>query len=254
MQDGTNLPTVSVIIPIWNDPGPLATVMQMLRGLPNVLEVIFGDASDASDCREIAEAGGAKVVSCPEPNRGKQMNAAAATATGDVLLFHHADTEISAAHIDSLRRTMTDSTVIGGAYYRKFDPSQTRRQWMEPWVRRINRHGTLYGDQSVFVRRDHFEKMGRFAELPMMEDIEFSKRLRKSGKVVVIDPPLLASARRHKAYGAFRASLEGFGAIWLFKFGVSAHWIHRHYYRRGKKGKVAREGPLFEPAAIESHD
>jgi glycosyltransferase involved in cell wall biosynthesis len=246
MEDEGDLPTVSVIIPIWNDPDAMAGVMRCLSGARNVMEVIVGDASVEPDCREIAEAHGARVVSCPVPNRGIQMNAAVACATGDVLLFQHADTQISEAHVASLQRTMTNPAIVGGAFYRKFDPSHANRQWMERWVRQINRHGTLYGDQSVFVRRDHFEKMGRFADLPMMEDIEFSKRLRRSGKIAVIDPPLLSSARRHKAYGSIRATVENFGAIWLYKLGVSPFWIHRHYYRRNRKGL---QGPPAEEVA-----
>jgi hypothetical protein len=120
-----------------------------------------------------------------------------------------------------------------------------RRQWLVPLVRRINASSTstLWGDQSIFVRRDHFLQMGGYAPIPMMEDMEFSKRLRRSGRVLVIDPPLLSSARRHQAYGSLRASLEIFCVIWLYKLGVSPCRIHRHYYRRRGKG---RHGPPVE--------
>ena len=241
----TSLPTLSIVIPIWNDAAQLAAVLAAISKIPDVHEVIVGDASDGPECRTIAQAAGATVIPCPEPSRGKQMNAAAAAATGDVLLFQHADTEITAAHVDALRRAMLDPTVVGGAFHRRFHPMHRRREWLVPIVRRINASSTstLWGDQSVFVRREHFEKMGGYAPIPMMEDMEFSKRLRRAGRVVVIDPPLLSSARRHEAYGSLRASLEIFCVIWLYKLGVSPYRIHRHYYRRRRKG---RQGPPTE--------
>jgi rSAM/selenodomain-associated transferase 2 len=240
-----SLPSVSVIIPIWNDAEQLAAVLRALSAITGILEIIVGDASDGPECRAVALAGSAAVVSCAEPSRGKQMNAAAAVARGDVLLFQHADTEIAQAHVDALHRAMTDPAIVGGAFHRRFHPMHRRRQWLVPLVRRINQRGTstLWGDQSIFVRRDHFRVMGGYAPIPMMEDMEFSKRLRASGRVVVIDPPLLSSARRHEAYGSLRASLEIFCVIWLYKFGVSPDWIHRHYYRRRGQG---RHGPPVE--------
>jgi len=239
------LPTVSVIIPIWNDAAQLAAILGALAGAENVLEVVIGDASDGPECRRVAEAVGARVVRCGEPSRGPQMNAAAAAAVGDVLLFQHADTEMTRGHVESLRRTMADPSVVGGAFTRRFHPMHRKRQWLAPIVRWINRRkrATLWGDQSIFVRRTHFEAMGGYADIPIMEDMEFSKRLRRSGRVEVIDPPVLSSARRHEAYGSFRASLEIFCIVWIYKLGASPHWIHRHYYRRRRKG---RHGPPVE--------
>jgi len=238
-----SLPTVSVIIPIWNDSAALRECLASLAAVDDVLETIVGDASDDSTCQRIAEAAGARVVACPEPNRGRQMNSAAALARGDVLLFHHADTEISRAHIQSLRRTMSDPTVVGGGFFRRFNPMHTNRRWMEPIIRRINRRSTIWGDQSMFVRREHFQRMGGFKPIPLFEDMEFSRRLRKSGPVRLIDPPLYSSARRHKKYGSWRASLEIFCAVQLYRLGVSPQRIHRYYYRR-RQGAPA--GPPVE--------
>jgi rSAM/selenodomain-associated transferase 2 len=241
----SDLPSVSVIIPIWNDAEQLERVLKVLRGITGILEIIVADVSDGPECRQIAQAAGATVVQCAQPSRGKQMNAGAAVAGGDILLFQHCDTEITAAHIESLRRTMANPHVVGGAYYRRFNPHHDSRRWMEPLIRSVNRcrWSTLWGDQSIFVRREHFEKIGGYAPIPLMEDEEFSRRLRRSGRVELIDPPMWSSARRHKAYGSFFASVEIFVVVQMFRLGVSPHWIHRRYYRRRKAG---RQGPPVE--------
>lgn len=230
-------PTISLIIPCWNDAAPLHRLLPPLANLPD-LEILLADASTTPGPADFARQLGAKVISCPQPHRGRQLNAGAAAATGDVLLFQHADVELTAVHLDSLRRSMADHPrAVGGAFHRFFDPSHTwRRRFLTPLVRWRNQHGgTLWGDQSVFVRRDHFNKLGGFAGIPLMEDVEFSKRLRRSGRVLLLDPPVLASARRHRRKGALRVSLLNLAFIALYKLGVSPHTLHRWYY--GKKAQ-----------------
>jgi uncharacterized protein len=103
--------------------------------------------------------------------------------------------------------------------------------WLESVARFLTRHGgTLYGDQSIFVRRDVFQQLGGFARIPLMEDVEFSRRLRAAGKIAVLDPPVESSARRHLRKGAWRTSIQNGLFIVLYKLGVSPHRLHRWYY------------------------
>ena len=96
-----------------------------------------------------------------------------------------------------------DETFVGGAYYRAFDRRHPHCRWLEPIERWHNRtFGALFGDQSIFVRRSHFAHLGGFADLPLMEDLEFSKRLRQSGRLVLLDPPVATSPRKHVREGA----------------------------------------------------
>ena len=90
--------------------------------------------------------------------------------------------------------------------------------------------GTIYGDQSLFVRRDHFVRLGGFATVPLMEDVEFSRRLRRSGKVVLLDPPMRTSPRKQIEQGAWRVTLRNLLFLILFRLGVSAERLHRRYY------------------------
>ena len=223
---------LSVVIPCWDDAEALRETLKAFGSLWGIDEVVVADASEAAECREIAAASFARVVRCPAPSRGGQMNAGAAVATGDLLVFHHADSILTQGHVEALRSLKDRPEVVGGAFHRKFSD----RHWWLRWLERVNRvlsthGGTLYGDQTLFVRRAPFARMGGFAEIPLMEDVEFSKRLRRLGPVVVLDPPMASSVRRFERLGAWRTSVQNGAALLLFRFGVSPRWLHAWYYR-----------------------
>jgi uncharacterized protein len=231
-MDSTDAPTISVIVPCWNDAVALREVLASFSKLHGLREIIVADASDTSECRDIAASFGARAIVCVEPSRGRQMNDGAATATSDVFLFHHADSVLTQAHVDSLANAMRANGAVGGAFHRKFDARHPAFRWLEPIARRMaERGGTLYGDQSVFVRCAHFQKLAGFANMPLMEDVEFSKRLRSSGRVVVLDPPMESSARRHLRYGALKMSILNGAMILAYRLGVSPRLLHRWYYK-----------------------
>jgi rSAM/selenodomain-associated transferase 2 len=234
---------ISIVIPCWNDAAALKECLQRIVPLAAHHEILVADASSTEDCAAIAAAFPAvRLIRCDRPNRGRQMNAGAAAATGDVLLFQHTDTELTADHLTAIEDALAaDSQLIGGAFHRKFHPNHTSRQWLVPLVRRWQSwRKNLYGDQSIFVRRAHFERMTGYADIPLMEDIDFSARLKRSGKIVLLDPPLLSSARRHARHGQLSVTLENLALITLFKLGVSPHRLHRIYYRKARK--LARAG------------
>jgi rSAM/selenodomain-associated transferase 2 len=223
---------LSVIVPAWQDQANLA---QLLPGLvrQNVFhEVIVADASADSPTAELVRSSGGIYVRASQPNRGVQMNLAAESATGDVFVFHHADSILTAAHAAAVQRALRDPVVIGGAFHRKFDGRHPRLVWLEMAGRFLSRHGgTFFGDQSLFVRREVFASLGGFAPIPLMEDMEFSRRLRRAGKTAVLDPPVESSHRRHLRRGAWRTSLQNGLFILLYECGVSPARLHRWYYR-----------------------
>lgn len=228
-------PWLSVIIPCWEDATALAGALETFAALPGSAsrELIVADASAGPAGRELARASGAVVVECPAPNRGGQMNAGAARARGTLLLFHHADTEFTAGHLDALRGVCGDPAVLGGAFHRKFDERHPRLRWLEKLNRTLGAKfgGTIYGDQSFFVRREHFVRLGGFKDYPLMEDMEFSRRLRRAGGVRLLDPPIASSARRSAQRGAWCTSIQNGAFILLFKLGVSPVTLHRWYYQ-----------------------
>ena len=222
----------SVIIPCWNDVENLAELLPALRKIDNCPEIIVVDATRDRSSEQIALAADAVFISSSEANRGQQMNRGAEIATGDVLIFHHADTHLRSEHFISLEVALANEPdVIGGAFYRKFDRRHPHLNFLERAARFLNQRGsTLYGDQSLFVRRDIFQSLGGFATIPLMEDVEFSKKLRKAGKTVILDPPVESSARRHLRKGPWRTTIQNGLFILLYKLGVSPQRLHRWYY------------------------
>jgi len=241
---------LSVLVPAWNDHAHLARLLPELVRLNSLHEVIVADASpDPRTAQAVEECGGIYLPAAA-PNRGEQMNLAAKRATGDVLIFHHADSILSGAHVAALVSALRDSQVIGGAFYRKFDGRHPSFLWFEIVARFLTRHGgSFFGDQSVFVRREIFWVLGGFAPIPLMEDMEFSRRLRRAGRVAVLDPPVESSSRRHTVGGAWRTSIQNGLFIVLYKCGFSPTRLHRWYYRdrfRAPNKSVVAAQPLEE--------
>jgi hypothetical protein len=219
-----------VIVPVWRDAEVLASLIARLRSFVEVREIIVSAAESTAGLRERMVSAGAIFCNSAEPNRGRQLNKGATIATAEWLLFHHADTEITAAHMAAFA-AVASSDAVGGGFYRKFDERHPSLRWLEVperWHSRL--FGTIYGDQSIFVRREHFAEMGGFAPLPLMEDVEFSARLRRSGKIKLLDPPMRSCAQKQIEQGASRVTLRNLLFLILFRCGVSAEWLHSWYY------------------------
>ena len=222
---------VSIVVPSWRDADNLAVLLPKLASIPGIAETIVVDASGDERSVEIARKSGAQLFKCTAPNRGAQMNVGATFASGDAVVFHHADTDLNAEQVEAVRKALRDPQIVGGAFHRKFDNRHPRLRFLERAGRYLSEHGgTLYGDQSIFVRREVFLRMQGFAQIPLMEDVEFSRRLRAAGKLAILDPPVSTSARRHLKKGAWRTTIQNGLFIVLYKLGVSPVTLHRWYY------------------------
>ena len=173
---------------------------------------------------------GAIFVENSKPNRGLQLNQGAQIATADWLLFHHVDTELTSSHVAALG-SLDSGDAVGGAFYRRFDERHPRLRFLEKFERWHCRvFGTIYGDQSIFVRRGDFLRMGGFAPLALMEDVEFSGRLRRWGKIKLLDPPVRSCAQIQIAQGPWKVTLRNCLFLILFRCGVSPKRLHGWYY------------------------
>ena len=224
--------TISIIVPCWRGdavPPLLAAHWLQHRG---VCEIIVAAAEGEMATRD--EMPGLRTIRCTRHGRGNQMNEAARAATGNVLLFHHADTELTGAHLGSLQDAMeADPRLGGGAFRRRFDERHPHLRWLEPWeALRCRRFGPLFGDQSIFVRRPVFESLGGFGDMPLMEDVDFSCRMRRHLPIVLLAPAIRSSARKHIQQGRWRTTLTNALFLLLYVCGVSPSRLHAWYYWR----------------------
>jgi GT2 family glycosyltransferase len=219
-----------VIIPVWRDGVGVMPLVQRLRSFPEVREIIISAAEPSVNLRKGVEMLGAIFVENSKPNRGLQLNQGAQIATADWLLFHHVDTELTPDHVATLVALDWDDA-MGGAFYRRFDERHPRLRFLEKFERWHCRvFGTIYGDQSIFVRREDFLRMGGFAPLALMEDVEFSARLRRRGKIKLLDPPVRRCSQMQISQGPWKITLRNWLFLILFRCGVSPKRMHAWYY------------------------
>ena len=202
---------LSIIIPTLKEEANLEATLDALRACSNGdddhLEIVIADAGSEDGTLAIAEKFDCIILNDLERSRAKQLNAAAEIATGETLLFLHADTIVEKEGIANLLRTMeTQSTVIRGGFYRNFNsPSLLLK--ITCWIAGLRgRFWRIFlGDQGIFVRKNIFEELGRFDEtLPYGEDLDFSIRMRRAGKTKIIGPAVISSARRFEKHGPAR--------------------------------------------------
>jgi hypothetical protein len=253
MSSGVH-PWISLIVPVWGDDELAASLVESMPLDPVVGEWVIAAVSPSERLKRLHQCGAIRLVVCEEPSRGRQSNLGAAQARGALLCFHHADSVLLPAHLSALVAVARNEKIAGGAFHRKFDD---RHRWMkraESLARRISeRVGPLFGDQSIFVRAGDFSKLGGFADIPLMEDVEFSRRLRRLGRIVLLDPPLWSSPRRFQRIGSWRTTAMNAGFIVLFYLGVSPFKLHRWYYREkaASRSSGLRSAPLPKNAFVE---
>ena len=207
---------ISIIVPTLNEERGLAETLKHIQQLtPH--EIIVSDGGSNDKTLEIAAAFTKNIVKGPT-GRALQMNAGAEIATGDILLFLHADSRMEPASLEKISSSMEDSEEIGGAFSLRIDS--------EKWsLRLINRFANLrskylgmaYGDQAFFVKSTVFQKMNGFAEIPICEDIDFFKRLRKTGPVILLKEKVLTSPRRWNKEGIWFTTLRNILIATLFE-------------------------------------
>jgi rSAM/selenodomain-associated transferase 2 len=174
-------------------------------------EVIVADAGSADATVEIAWAGGASVVEGMLRNRGAQMNLGARSARGDELLFLHADTLLPATALRRIEVALENPAFVGGGFARRYDsPSPFLRITCRLAELRCRWLGWFLGDQAIFVRRAVFDALGGFRECALFEDLDFSRRLARQGRVTTIEEPVVSSARRFDALGPWRTTWNDF--------------------------------------------
>jgi rSAM/selenodomain-associated transferase 2 len=222
---------LSVVIPGLDEADNLARLLPELGAHCAEAELIVVDGGSADATREIVgRCPGARYL-CSGRGRARQMNAGARAARGDTLLFLHADTRLPPAAAAAIARALSDPGVIGGRFDVRFSndrwPFRVIAAFMN-WRSRLTRIAT--GDQAIFVRRAAFDALGGYPDLPLMEDVELCRRLKRLGRIVCLRQRVTTSARKWEQEGIVRTILLMWTLRFLYFCGVEPDRLHAWYY------------------------
>jgi rSAM/selenodomain-associated transferase 2 len=231
---------ISVVIPTLNEEVNLPVTLRQLAERPDV-ELIVVDGGSTDRTVEIAQQY-TPYVFITHPGRAHQMNAGARHATGDILLFLHADSFVLPGALDEIQRRIIGDGAVGGAFDLHIDSQRRLCKFVANVASRRSRLLQLpYGDQGVFVWRQVFELLGGFPDIAIMEDIAFARQLRRQGRLTFIPIGLITSGRRWNANGVLKTTLVNWWVTTLFFLHVSPLWLRRTYDRWLVTGRPRRD-------------
>lgn len=222
---------LSIVIPTLNEVGQLGATLKPILHHPNC-EVIIADGRSSDGTVDLARELGCRVITTNR-GRGRQMNAGAAIAHGEYLLFLHADTRLPTNFFAEIHDTL-DSGAIAGAFRFQVDQPGWGLRWVERGTNLRSRFFQMpYGDQGLFLRSNDFFRVGGFQNWPLMEDYELCRRLRRQGRIRIASTAILSSARRWIKLGLWRTTFINQLCIAGFLCGVSPERLATWYSSRG---------------------
>ncbi|MHC5615567.1 MAG: TIGR04283 family arsenosugar biosynthesis glycosyltransferase [Nostoc sp.] len=224
---------ISIIIPTLDEAGNIKEAIATTQPSKDI-EVIIVDAGSQDGTVEIAQSLDIKVISS-SPGRAVQMNVGAVAASGDILLFLHADTRLPTGFDNMIRTALQQPGTVAGAFNLRIDASLLSLRWVE-WGVNVRSHFCQmpYGDQAIFLTKAVFQQIGGFPELLIMEDFELMRRLKSIAHIVIIPTPVVTSARRWLQKGVFKTTLLNQIVIIAYLLGISPQRICRWYRRMWK--------------------
>ncbi len=231
---------ISIIIPAFNEVAGIARCVERAwEALPDEVIVVDGGSHDGTVA--LAERLNCRLLTSPR-GRANQQNAGARAASGDVLLFLHADNWLAPAAVRQIRRALANAKIAGGVFRHRILAEGIAYRVLETGNNlRARVLRMAYGDQGIFLRRSIFEKIGEFPPVGLMEDVMLMRKLRR-WPLAYLPGPLYASARRWKQNGVVRQTLKNWGLTMAEIAGVPPDALAPYYSPNGtKNGQPTRD-------------
>lgn len=226
-------PKLSVIVPTLDNASQVAKTLAPLA--TDTIEVIVVAGRSQDEPAALLDSPTVKIIHA-QRGRALQMNAGATAACGDVLLFLHGDTRLPRGFEHVIHQVLSQTDVVAGAFELQIDaalPGLRLVEWGVKWRSRLLQ--MPYGDQALFLKATIFHQLGGFPELPLMEDFEFVRRLRRLGRIAIAPAAVLTSGRRWQAVGVLQTTLINQCIIAAYFLGVPPDWLARWYGGRRRK-------------------
>jgi len=225
-------PSVSVIIPVLRETQPLDSLIDHLLEIADgsPVEIILVDGSPDEESIKAVSRGGV-ILLASQAGRARQMNAGAAAAKGEYLLFLHADTRLPQGAFRRIEETLSDGNHVAGAFDLRYNSDRSSIRYIARVACLRSRFTRIpYGDQAQFFRRDYFEILGGFADIPLMEDVEIMRRIKDRGdRISILHEAVVTSARRQEKEGVVYCTLRNWAIITLYFLGMSPERLVRFY-------------------------
>jgi rSAM/selenodomain-associated transferase 2 len=224
--------TFSIIIPVLHESKIVNELLDSLDHLKSdgSFEIIVVDGSSTQDTLQVISRKNVRKYAS-SLGRGRQMNEGAAHATGDILIFLHADTFLSPNALTIIKTTLQNKTYVGGAFTLKIQSKML-------FLRAIASYSTLrsqftrapYGDQVIFLRKSYFDAIGGYRDIQVMEDVELMRRIKKKkGKIIILPDAVITSDRRWRQEGPFYTLVRDNIIIILYWCGISVEKLAKFY-------------------------
>jgi rSAM/selenodomain-associated transferase 2 len=238
---------VSVIIPVLNERRSLPATITALRACRGIDEIVVANGGSTDGTAEWLRAQPDIILVTSERGKGPQLNSGAARATGDALLFLHADCLLTQTAVDALHSALADAQVLGGAFLLRFAELRPRSLRLvaaginlRAWLR-----SSATGDQGIFVRKAVFDSIGGAPDWPLFEDVELVRRIKRAGKFVVLKTLVTVSGRRYIQHGVFRTALLIYFLRLAYWLGVPPQRLKMWF--RDARGENQRTQPPTKP-------
>jgi rSAM/selenodomain-associated transferase 2 len=218
---------ISVIVPIKNERPEVAERFRRFATSADA-ELLIADSGNDPETARAFEAMGATLIT-RNGNRGARLAAAAGAARGEILLFLHADSDPPKDALTAIRQTLSNGTPAG-AFSLGYRDADARMRWIAWWANLRSRLlGLPFGDQGIFCRREIYERAGGFRSLPICDDVDLVRRLKRAGPLRIRPETTLTSPRRYQERGALRQVLRNWRVLMGYYLGVSPERLERWY-------------------------